>query len=311
MDHDPGARVQAADRAVLSTIPLAPSFAVIWDDPQDATLLWEHERGHWPHPVTPLSGALLCEGGFGRGTSAALTTYGLHTQMRLRRINTYIYCAVLPALAPADELEAQSDQAQERLNSAMAQLGDLWATEFLPEIRQHLAFWDALDLSAASLPALLAHLDETIARFERLWEIHALVTVPAHLAVSVFEDCFRALFSEADSLAAYRLLQGFDNKVLEADRTLWQLSRRAEAEPRVRQVLAEHPAADVLPQLAQSAEGRAFLAELDVYLSSYGQCGDVVDVAAPSWIEEPAPVVALLTNLSHIHITEPTRLLCI
>src|ERR1700730_17858288 len=102
MDHDPGAQVQAAGRPVRSMIPLAPNFTVIWHDPQDATLLWAHERGHWPHPVTPLSGALLCDGEFGRGTSAALTTYGLPMQMRLRRINTYIYRAVVPAPAPAD-----------------------------------------------------------------------------------------------------------------------------------------------------------------------------------------------------------------
>jgi phosphohistidine swiveling domain-containing protein len=92
-----------------------------------------------------------------------------------------------------------------------------------------------------------------------------------------------------------RLLQGFDNQSLAGDRVLWGLSRTALTMPAVPQALAECAAADVIPALEQSGEGRRFLADLRAYLNQYGQRFNVFGVITePSWIEDPTPVIEIL-----------------
>jgi pyruvate,water dikinase len=101
-------------------------------------------------------------------------------------------------------------------------------------------------------------------------------------------------------------LQGFDNKTLEADRVLWQLSRAALARPAVRRVLQERAAADVVPELEQSVEGRAFLADLHAYLDEYGQRSDKFDtIGAASWIEDPTPAIKNLKDYVTQHGRDP------
>jgi pyruvate,water dikinase len=195
-----------------------------------------------------------------------------------------------------EEMEAMGKRSQEKLGDAMARLGERWYGEFLPEIRQHLEYWDRFDLRGASMPELLAHLDETVTRFRRLWEIHFTVNFPMMLSISMFEEFYRDLFGSDGAFDAYRLLQGLDNKTVETGRELWRLSREALEMPEVRKVLEEDAAADVLPALEDSTEGQEFLAKLNAYLDEYGQRGDLWGVSYPTWAEDPTPVIKMLKD---------------
>jgi pyruvate,water dikinase len=155
---------------------------------------------------------------------------------------------------------------------------------------------------SASTPALIAHLGETIARTERLFEFHDLCMVPTFLAISMFDDLYRDLFGGEQALEGYRLLQGFDNKTLETDRALWQLSRQARSAPEVQQALAEQPAGKIIAVLEQSAAGRAFLASLQAFLHEYGQRSELA-ISSPRWIEDPTPAIAILQD----YIAQPDR----
>ena len=86
------------------------------------------------------------------------------------------------------------------------------------------------------MPDLVAHLDATKERMARLWEIHFQLAFPMLLGLSLFDDFYRDLFGDEDAFQAYRLLQGFENKTLESNQELWALSRKAVADPTVRQV---------------------------------------------------------------------------
>src|SRR5262249_1968975 len=117
----------------------------------------------------------------------------------------------------------------------------------------------------------------------------------AGCVMSLFEELYGDLFEAATPLDALRLLQGFDNQTLAGDRVLWQVSRAALAMPTVRQALADCTAADVLPTLEESEEGRRFLTELRVYLKQYGQRLPAFGaLTEPSWIEDPTPAIACL-----------------
>lgn len=276
-----------AERAVP-----VPDFPAIWDDPADAARHWTHDRWAVPGPISPLAFDLMTDvyGAFSPGAAA----YALPIYMRGARINTFVYVASCPDLVPAHVLE-QSDRSEELLQAAMEQLGELWDGEWLPEVQRHLAVLEDFDLGGSSMPALRDHLDDTIARLSRLWEIHFVLLFPMLLAISEFDELHRELMGSEGSFDSYRLLQGFDNRTVDGSRALWDLSRKALDSPRVRSVLEDSEPAGVPAALETSPEGVSFLAELRAYLAEYGQrSNDPIDLSEPSWIEDPTPVITTL-----------------
>ena len=290
------------DHAASAPLPTPATFPVSWEDPEEERLLWTHDRLHWPAPIMPIDGWSIYQA-YQEGISSAAEAYGLPLRCRARRLNTYLYSAIVPLPAPPAELEAQGKAAQEKLTAMMARLDEAWSGEFLPEIKAHLGYWQGFDLQGAALPALLVHLDETVVRHRRLYEIHMVLWFAFMTAISLFEEAYHDLFGDDDAFDAHRLLQGFDNKTVEAGRALWRLSRRALAYPAVRRILEEQAAADVPAMLQASAQGRAFLGELDTYLDEYGQGILKWELAYPSPREDPTPVVKTLKD----YITQPDR----
>src|SRR5207253_5935121 len=117
-----------------------------------------------------------------------------------------------------------------------------WLDELLPEIKQHIAYFESCNLRGMSLDQLRAYLVETLQRVMRMGALHGFSLMPSLYATSQFEELHRELFEGSSTLEALRLLQGFDNKILEGDRALWRLSRAARAMPDVREILSGHAA---------------------------------------------------------------------
>ena len=278
------------------SIPASPDFPVTWENPDDDRLFWTRDAMHFPDQMNELEGELAIRIAHTHGFAKASETYDMPIRLQPRRINTYYYMAVVPVIAAPEEMEAMEKRAREKLGDAMVRLGEAWSDEYLPEIQQYLKDWDGFDLRGASMPELLAHLDETITRLQRLWEIHFTIAFPMLMAMSTFEEFYRDLFGSEGAFDAYRLLQGLDNKTVDTGRMLWRLSRMALEMPEVRKVLEENASADVVPALEGSAEGREFLAQLDTYLDEYGHRGDKWGVSYPTWAENPTPVIKMLKD---------------
>jgi phosphohistidine swiveling domain-containing protein len=308
-----GTHAQAA--APGHRIPTPEEFPVSWDHPDDATLTWQRDA-HVTEPLAPLScsvsAAIL------RGFTPAFRQLGLPIKMRIRFLHGYPYAGVVPTTAPPEAVlktsgavnrlapgqgkrlmgrmtAGMAKQQLDRLTPILARLDGYWQDDLLPEINEHFAYFQSCELRGLSLAQLRAHFTESLKRSEHLGELHALAGFPAAVAMSQFEDLYGELFAGATPLDALRLLQGFDNQTLAGDRALWQLSRAALTMPTVRQVLGERGAADVIPALEQSGEGRGFLADLRAYLSQYGQRLNVFGgLTAPSWMEDPTPAIECL-----------------
>jgi pyruvate,water dikinase len=276
-------------------IPAIPDFPVAWENPDDERLFWTRDAMHFPNPVNALEDEFLVRMAQGNGFARACEAYDMPVKILVRRVNTYLYTATAPVVAP-DEMEAAGERSQEKIGEAMARLGERWRGEYLPEIEAYLRDWDRFDLRGASTPELLSHLDETVAKFRRLWEIHFTIVIPMMISTSMFEEFYRDLFGSDGAFEAYSLLQGLDNKTIETGRELWRLSRQALGMPEVRRVLEENAAADVVTALEGSAEGRRFLAKLDEYLVEYGHRGDLWGISYPTWAEDPTPVIKMLKD---------------
>lgn len=275
-------------------IPAPPDFPVRWPSPGDAMLLWEREAMHMPFPTTAMDAEMQERALAGAGV--AFAAYDMPVRLRIMRLNTWVYQAVAPVSFDHAELEALGRSAEAKLGEAIATLRERWEGEWLPEIQQAIEWWEQFDLAAASDPALADHLAQSLSRFDRLWTIHFQIVIPMLMGVSLFDDFFREAVG-GDTFEPYRLLQGLENKSIEADLALWRLGRHAAAQPAVRRAFDGVASADVLAQLDASDAGRAFRADFDAFLDVYGRRADAFTyVSLPSWREDPAMPISTLRD---------------
>jgi pyruvate,water dikinase len=292
-------------------IPTPPDFVVVWDDPRDAKLTWMSSP-QFKNPISPLIHAVI--GAFLVGGNAGFEGAGLPFQIRVERFNTYPYMGMVPKAAPPEAVmkamgllnraapgvfkmmmgkmgAGMSKQQEAALNPIVERFDAYWNDELLPEIKQHIAYFESSDLRGMSLDQLRAHLTETLKRVERMGALHGVV-MPMLFAMSQFEELYCELFEGASTLDALRLTQGFDNKTMECDRALWRLSRLARSTPEVLAILSGHAAGEVIPALGKSAASQPFLADLRAWLAQYGQrLNSVFALGVPSWIEDPTPAI--------------------
>src|SRR5512141_653076 len=292
-------------------IPTPPDFSVVWDDPRDAKLTWMSPP-QFNTPISPLIYAVISA--FLVGGNAGFEGAGLPFQIRVERINTYAYMGMVPKAARPEMAmkgmgllnraapgvfkmmmgkvgAGMSKQQESALNPIIERFDAYWNDELLPEIKQHIDYFESSDLRGMSLDQLRAHLAEAIKRGERMGVLHGVV-MPLLFAMSQFEELYCELFEGATTLDALRLTQGFDNKTMEADRALWHLSRIARSTPEVGEILSRHAAGEIIPALEKSVASQQFLAELHKWLAYYGQrLNSAFALGEPSWIEDPTPAI--------------------
>lgn len=274
-------------------IPIPPDFPFKWREPSDPAIFWMRDVMHCPYPLVPLAASFF-DNVIGTGLNHGATKLEMPIRFACRIFNTYYYSAALPVLGadgkpvppPADEEMAKSPMVMAVMNIA-----EIWEKEVLPEIKQIIAQCESIDLAAATLDQLLTHFDEFVAKNLHAWKLHFEIAHVMLPAMSLFDDFYQEIFG-ADPLGAYRLLQGLENKSLEADRGLFALSRTARNTPAVLRILETQPADQVMAALQASAEGTTFRNGLNAWLQEYGRRGEMFDhLTSVSWIEEPAPAI--------------------
>jgi pyruvate,water dikinase len=293
------------------SIPTPPNFSVVWDDPRDAKLTWM-TIPQYKTPISPLIHAVV--GAFLVGGNAGMEQGGLPFEVRIERINTYAYMGMVPKKAPPEVAmkalgllsraapgvfklmmskvgAGMSKQQEAALNPLVERFESYWLEELLPEIKQHIAYFEGCDLRGMSLNQLRAHLAEMLKRVERMGALHGVI-MPMLFAMSQFEELYCELFEGTTTLDALRLTQGFENKTMEGDRALWRLSRLARSTPEVREILSKHPPGEVIPALEKSVASRQFLADLHKWLAYYGQrLNSAFALGESSWIEDPTTAI--------------------
>lgn len=252
--------------------------------------MWLTDEAHNLRQMRPLDFDLrLCP--MLEGTTRAADFYGLPFKGEPKLIHGFVYSKIvfpdMDSAALADALMA-TDVA---VRKVAAELEGRWQNTWLPEIQAHLTDLRAFNLGAAPLAELLAHLASVKQRLERMWEVHFYLANPMMLAISDFDEAYRALFPEAKPFDPYELVAGFPNKTIEANLRLWELGRTAARTPSLRALLVETAPADLPAALAQSSEGQALWRDILDYLSTYGERSDDLYLDAPTWVDDPTPVL--------------------
>lgn len=279
-----------------------PAFPVTWRHPTDETMMWTHDRLHFPDSIPPIEFSLI-EDATDAGITKAARFYDIPITAHDRHINGYLFVSMVSDELEAAEATRLAAQSESKLRAAMANLCTLWETEWLPEIKSHLDWWEAQETQNADWADLHTLLNATFARLGRLWEIHFQLFFPGMLAISHFIDLYEDIFEEAEPLAAYKALTGFDSKTMESAHALWQLSREILAAPALYQLFTAGSAAEVLAKLPQTAGLEPFPQKFAAYLAEHGYRADKLSIYYPFWIEDPTPVIATLQD----YILQPDR----
>ena len=270
-------------------LPIPDNFPVEWSSPEEATRFWTADLMHWPQGVSTLS-ATMDMPAFVRGLLKASETLCMPfstTRSGFKVINGYVYNSFTPYSTDPAQMQARLRDMQAQMGKHVPGLLDRWRNEYEPEARainDDTLNGDYNKLGDREVSELL---ETVVQKREREGELHFLAVFPAMGAVMFYEQVYGELFGEPDAGEHLQLLQGFANKSVEVGNGLWQLAMEARRRPQVMAMLQRMEPSSMHQALLTDPEGRAFRGAVEEFLRKYGWRGNELDVAAPTWAEDP------------------------
>lgn len=167
----------------------------------------------------------------------------------------------------------------------------LWGG-FIQEILGRYEKLKALDLDKASNIELLDNFEETINTCRRMWEIHMYMMYGTYTAYILFENMCRELAGIDDTSPLFHnLVSGFDNKVFQVDRRLWEFSKKAR-EDGLADLFLETKPLEIQGRLQESIKGRDFMKDFMAFMNEDGwRMQRMSEMNLPTWVEDPTPAL--------------------
>jgi len=137
---------------------------------------------------------------------------------------------------------------------------------------------------------------EAVRMLYREWETHFYLMYPVYEAYWHCTDIVHEYTGMKEfSPDWHRIIRGYDNDLFVQDKMLWGLRTRA-LQLKIADVFTQNAAADVIPALKKTAEGREWLEkDLNDFLvvKGYGwRSPRMMEFIIPAWWEDPTPAIA-------------------
>lgn len=274
-----------------------PPFSVRVGSAADRARFWFWDPSHFPQPVTPAAETFDLPA-MASGFAAAATELRRPLAGQYVRVERgYVYFGVDVPPSP-EELTAREARYRKtvgpRIGTALAD----WTDRYAPEARRLTVDLDRLAGDARDDTRFAELLDRAVTLRSQQWRIHDLALVPAMEAAARFTDRYAERLGGA--VAAQTLLQGFPNRATAASEAIESLVESVRARPAiVGRLLGGEPLS--LDMETVTADEGWFAAALREFLSQFGRRAEAWDVGAPTWAEDPAPVLSLLAD----HLRRP------
>lgn len=170
----------------------------------------------------------------------------------------------------------------------------LW-NGFVKEILGRYENLKKLDTDKATNIELLNNFEETIDTCRRMWEIHMYMMYGTYTAYILFENMCRSLVGIDDTSPVFHhVVSGFDNKVFQVDKRLWQFGQRAIQEG-LDDVFKQKEAPDIREALLETPKGQAFMKDFTEFLHEDGwRMQRMSEMNLPTWVEDPAPALGMV-----------------
>ncbi len=168
---------------------------------------------------------------------------------------------------------------------------------FVKEILGRYESLKALDLVKASNIELLDNFEETINTCRRMWEIHMYMMYGTYTAYILFENMCREMAGIDDTSPIFHnVVSGFDNKVFQVDKRLWEFSQLA-VKDGLSDCFTRCEAPDISSKLEESEKGRAFLKNFKEFMNEDGwRMQRMSEINLPTWVEDPSPALGMVKH---------------
>lgn len=262
-------------------IPVPSNFPVTWPRPEDARLHWRKMgAGRIPPMMVELNRREF--EAFARGYALSGRP---EVPPRILAANGWLYKHTVPSDPAA--LAAWENNLPAELERALTRPLGHWRERLLPPVEQLLGRLSGADLAAVTV-------EELSRRFAAALELDDLVEMliqPISLLKTVLTQ-HRAMHAElvGDEPAWEPLVQPAESLPREMQREIENLAQWARTAPGLLEALAEPNAWNGLNGLPADTR-QEFEQRLQAFLAAHGRRHDGRDLMAPTWSEDPTPVL--------------------
>jgi pyruvate,water dikinase len=148
------------------------------------------------------------------------------------------------------------------------------------------------DLETASNTELLNHLYDLMDTARRAWWVHWRGLLTVSNAWVLLEDLFKELWGLNDLSPEFqRLMSGYDNKMLQVDKRMWELGRSAVAKG-IADIIVNTEPKELFQKLEQNKVGKEWLKDFKNFLDEDGwRIAHLHVFHEPTWVEDPSPAI--------------------
>jgi len=208
----------------------------------------------------------------------------------VRNYHGHDYVAFLIVRDP-EEIKQREVKFREALRPYIEDFDGIW----LSQVDEMMAIYKPLkefDYDKATNVELLHRLYDVISMYHRMWEIHFTCQDASYSCWVLFDRLCRERFGFGDTSPEFqKLMVGFDNKVFQVNKRLWQLGQDA-LKMGLADIFMTSKAREVIPKLEQIEAGREWLKELREWLWEDGwRINRPAEINVPTWVEDPTPAI--------------------
>ncbi|MBI5445568.1 MAG: phosphoenolpyruvate-utilizing protein [Deltaproteobacteria bacterium] len=252
---------------------------------------WFLDGTHSVPPWTPMFGWFwinFCRHGMQYGAEKLSLPTVKGWDWRFHRGGGYL---TLLLVKTEEEKREREKKFREAIRPFITDYDGLWRG-FIDEVLGLYAGLKKLDLDDATNVELLDNFEQTINVCRRMWEIHMYMMYGTYTAYILFENMCRELIGIDDTSPVFhKLITGFDNKVLQVDKRIWEFSKKAQ-QLGIAQIFVGSEPKDILPKLNADPRGQSFMAEFKEFLDEDGwRMQRMSEINLPTWIEDPTPAL--------------------
>ncbi|MBW1706393.1 MAG: phosphoenolpyruvate-utilizing protein [Deltaproteobacteria bacterium] len=228
--------------------------------------------------------------GYGSQYSAEILSLPRYKGFTLRNREGGTYIAMRIAKDEA-EVEERTKKFREALIPWIEDFDGIWGG-YREELLNMYENLKAVDLEKATSVELMHHLWDMISTSRRMWEIHFLGMNVSYAAFMLLEDLVKPYGLTVESPEFQNMFRGFDNKVFQVDRKLWELGKDA-VEKGLGDVILNSEIGEVKGKLEESEVGQEWLRNLHDFLEVDGwRMVRMMDFDEPYWLEDPSTVIS-------------------
>ncbi len=267
------------------------SHPIEWKDEADKKLHYWFDDLHQPQPVSPMYFDL---GGWWTTCQYMYRRFGVPcgADWVAKKVDEYVLTAVVPReTQDANDIAAYYGMVMPIYADKF--LG-WWKGRLLPEIIRNFQYIDTYPLEEASLPEAMIVFEDMIDIQQRHFNLHWILNMGQFQATMTFQGQVAEFIGKGHDELIGRILVSDEDRNWDSIHELWKIKEIIKASPALTAVFKK-PVAEILPELAKTAEGKEIVKKIDEYKFEYGNKTMYAhEFLAETWRENPTPIVVAL-----------------